>query len=78
MRGEIKTWTQQKEWDHESELIADFWSPAAFRSRVPLFLCWALPAPTGTGTIALDPTFGSFTLLELFHIRGIGFFGESV
>ncbi len=22
------------------------------------------PAPTGTGTIALDPTFGSFTLLE--------------
>jgi hypothetical protein len=21
-------------------------------------------APTGTGTIALDPTFGSFTLLE--------------
>jgi hypothetical protein len=45
---------------------------------VPLFLCWALPAPTGTGTIALDPTFGSFTLLELFHIRGIGFFGESV
>jgi hypothetical protein len=25
--------------------------------------CWALP-PTGTGTIALDLTFGSFTLLE--------------
>jgi hypothetical protein len=25
--------------------------------------CWARP-PTGTGTIALDPTFGSFTLLE--------------
>jgi hypothetical protein len=24
--------------------------------------CWAT-APTGTGTIALDPTFGSFTLL---------------
>jgi len=23
------------------------------------------PDPTGTGTIALDPTFGSFTLLEL-------------
>jgi hypothetical protein len=22
------------------------------------------PAPTGTGTIALDPTFGSFTLLK--------------
>jgi hypothetical protein len=22
------------------------------------------PAPTGTGTIALDPTFGSFILLE--------------
>jgi hypothetical protein len=22
-------------------------------------------APTGTGTIALDPTFGSFSLLEL-------------
>jgi hypothetical protein len=22
------------------------------------------PAPIGTGTIALDPTFGSFTLLE--------------
>jgi hypothetical protein len=22
------------------------------------------PTPTGTGTIALDPTFGSFTLLE--------------
>jgi hypothetical protein len=22
------------------------------------------PAPTGTGTIGLDPTFGSFTLLE--------------
>jgi len=28
-----------------------------------LLVCWALP-PTGTGTIALDPTFGSFTLLE--------------
>jgi len=29
-------------------------------------LCFALlgPAPTGTGTIKLDPTFGSFTLLE--------------
>jgi hypothetical protein len=29
-------------------------------------LCFALlgPAPTGTGTITLDPTFGSFTLLE--------------
>ncbi len=28
-------------------------------------LCLLLgPAPTGTGTIALDPTFGSFTLLE--------------
>jgi hypothetical protein len=23
-----------------------------------------LPPPTGTGTIALDPTFGSFTLLK--------------
>jgi hypothetical protein len=23
------------------------------------------PAPTATGTITLDPTFGSFTLLEL-------------
>jgi hypothetical protein len=33
---------------------------------VPLLLG---PAPTGTGTIALDPTFGSFTLLEPFHIR---------
>jgi hypothetical protein len=22
------------------------------------------PAPTGTGTMAFDPTFGSFTLLE--------------
>jgi hypothetical protein len=30
------------------------------------------PAPTGTGTIALDPTFGSFTFIR------IGFFGESV
>ncbi len=25
---------------------------------------WWGPASTGTGTIALDPTFGSFTLLE--------------
>jgi hypothetical protein len=25
---------------------------------------WRGPASTGTGTIALDPTFGSFTLLE--------------
>jgi hypothetical protein len=25
----------------------------------------APPAPTGTGTMALDPTFGSFTLLKL-------------
>ncbi len=27
-------------------------------------LCWALP-PQGQGLIAFDPTFGSFTLLEL-------------
>jgi hypothetical protein len=26
--------------------------------------CLLGPAPTWTGTIALDPTFGSFTLLE--------------
>jgi hypothetical protein len=26
--------------------------------------CLLGPAPTGTGTIALDPTFASFTLLE--------------
>ncbi len=33
------------------------------------------PAPTGTGTIALDPTFGSSTLIELVSHR-TGFFGE--
>jgi hypothetical protein len=29
---------------------------------LPMYLLG--PASTGTGTIALDPTFGSFTLLE--------------
>jgi len=27
------------------------------------------PAPTGTETIAFDPNFGSFTLLNWFHIK---------
>ncbi len=43
LRGETKTGTHKKEWDHESELIADFWSLAEFRCGVPLFPCWALP-----------------------------------
>ncbi len=34
--------------------------------------------PTGTGTIALDPTFGSFTLLEPISHQVTPFFGESV
>jgi hypothetical protein len=33
LRWETKTWTQEKEWNH------DFWSPAAFRCQVPLFPC---------------------------------------
>jgi hypothetical protein len=28
-----------------------------------IFCCWA-PVPVGAGTIAIDPTFGSFTLLK--------------
>jgi len=35
------------------------WSSTSF-----LWACLLGPAPTGTGTIALDPTFGSFTLLK--------------
>jgi hypothetical protein len=35
LRWETKTWTQEKEWNH------DFWSPAAFRCQVPLFPCWS-------------------------------------
>jgi len=59
----------------------------AISGQVSFFLLWGSkgdigvllgPAPTGTGTIAFDPTFGSFTLLNQFHIRGTSFFGESV
>jgi hypothetical protein len=42
-----------------SELLGLFFLP----------ICWG-PAPTGTGTIALDPTFGSFYRIKnRFHIR---------
>jgi hypothetical protein len=33
--------------------------------KLCLYVCLLRPAPTRTGTITLDPTFGSFTLLEL-------------
>jgi hypothetical protein len=48
----------------------------------PILLNLSLQGPTKwalQGTVALDPTFGSFTLLEpVSHIKWIGFFGESV
>jgi hypothetical protein len=51
--------------------------------HIPVYDRWfqrnlRTPFITGTGTIALDPTFGSFTLLELISHQGTGFFGESV
>jgi len=35
-------------------------------------------APIGTRIVALDATFGSFTLLNWFHIKWTSFFGENV
>jgi len=38
--------------------------------RPTMYTDYLGPAPTGTQTIALDPTFGSFTLLKLVsHFR---------
>jgi hypothetical protein len=77
LRGETKTWTHQKEWDHESELIVDFWIPAEFRCQVPLFPSWALP-PQGQGLSHWIQLLAVSPYQTWLHIGGMGFFGESV
>jgi hypothetical protein len=45
-------------------LGAYFFSISSSHQATDVQLVLLGPTPTGTGTIALDPTFGSFTLLE--------------
>jgi hypothetical protein len=50
-------------WSVKCQCWAVVWWCWTKLKDVTLCICWAL-APKGTGTIALDPTFRSFTLLE--------------
>jgi hypothetical protein len=45
-------------------LVVYFLSISSSHQATHVQLVLLGPAPTGTGTIELDPTFGSFTLLE--------------